>query len=500
MAIDPVAVRASNLDRLGHRAAVPRYDRGALKPGIVHIGAGAFNRAHFAVYLEDLLNQGGDPRWAECGIGLLPPDMKIHEALTAQDTLYSVLVRDEQTQDVRIIGSLTEHLYAPAASETVIERMAAPECSIVSMTVTEGGYFLDDSTREFLSSHPGIQHDLTHPVQPQTFVGYLAEAAERRRKRGLAPFTVQSCDNLQGNGKAARTALLSFAEMRSPALRQWIERNVAFPSSMVDRITPATTDEERAFLEERFGIHDLAPVAPEPFRQWIIEDTFSNGRPAWEKAGAQFTTDVVPFERIKMRLLNGAHLAIGYSGVLAGIPLVYEAMGTQAIHDLVCAFLEEVTPILPELPGMGLTEYKASLVHRFSNPAIKDTILRLCLDSTAKIAKFIVPSIGELLDAEQKLQVIPLVVACCLLSMCEKDEKGNKPAIVDPMAGLLSEFVTSGGRDVRLALAVQPVFGSIANRHPEFVDQVQQSLDSLRRLGVLRTIEETLSTNSTGRV
>lgn len=488
----PIQVRTSNLDRLSERVSVPSYNRQGLKPGIVHIGAGAFNRAHLAVYLDDLLSLGGDQRWAECAVGLLPPDLHIHEALQQQDYLYSVLARDEQTKDLRIIGSLTEHIYAPAAIESVLERMASQECHIVSMTVTEGGYFLDDSTREFIGSHPDVQFDLKHPAQPKTFVGYLAEAADRRRKRGLAPFTVQSCDNLQGNGAAARTALVSFAELRDPGLRRWIEQNVAFPSSMVDRITPVTTDDERSFIEEHFGIRDLAPVAPEPFRQWIIEDTFSNGRPEWEKVGAQWTTDVVPFERIKMRLLNGAHLAIGYSAILLGIPFVSQAMQDKTIRDLVHQFLNEVTPILPELPGMGLTEYKASLVHRFSNPAIKDKIARLNLDSTAKIAKFITPSIGELLTAGCKLKILPLVVACYLETLCGKDDQGRSLEIVDPMAGLMSEFTAGGGKDAVRALSVTQTFADTASQKG-FVLSVQQSLDSMHRDGIRNTIERTLA-------
>lgn len=487
----PISVGASNLGQLSQKAAVPRYDRSALRPGIVHIGAGAFNRAHFAVYLDDLLNQGGDAHWAECGVGLLPPDLAIHNGLKAQDYLYSVLARDAETQELRIVGSLTEHLYAPEQTETVIERMASPECSIVSMTVTEGGYFLDDSTRQFLGSHPDIQHDLKHPTQPKTFVGYLAEAADRRRKRGLRPFTVQSCDNVQENGLAARTALVTFAELRDPALRQWIERNIAFPNSMVDRITPVTTEEERAFIEEHFGIRDRVPVAPEPFRQWIIEDTFSDGRPQWEKVGAQLTTDVVPFERIKMRLLNGSHFALGHAAILMGIPLVSSAMQDRTIRRLVHEFLEEVTPILPELPGMELAGYKASLIHRFTNPAIKDTNVRLCLDSTAKIAKFVVPSIGELLESGHRLHIIPMVIACYLQTLLDKDEQGHELHVVDPMAGLMSAFIQGGGRDVRPALAVTQIFQAAAARK-EFVAQVQQALDSLNRDGIRNGIEKAL--------
>lgn len=489
---EQISVCESTLEALSHRAAVPHYDRRALGRGIVHIGAGGFNRAHLATYLDDLLNQGGDPRWSECGIGLLPGDERIHTALAAQDHLYSVLARDDRQQDLRIVGALSEHLFAPKQSETVLERMSASECGIVSLTVTEGGYFIEEASKKFLETHSSIQHDLANPSRPITFLGYLAEAAARRMKQGIAPFTVMSCDNVQGNGDTTRKALLAFAGIRDPRLRKWIEENVAFPNSMVDRITPVTTEADKEFIARRFGVRDLSPVVPEPFRQWVIEDTFCNGRPLWETVGAQLTTDVAPFERVKMRLLNGGHSTIAYIAALLGINHVYEAMADEQIRALEVMFLDEVTPVLPELRGMELTGYKASLIHRFSNPSLPDQIMRIASEGAAKLAKFIVPTIGDLREMGKKPRIIPLVIAAWLYAMCGKDEAGRPLAIVDASASLLDEFVKRGGKDVKPALSIGSVFGDLAIADGVCAAQIQHDLDSLRSIGVRATIQRVL--------
>lgn len=492
MTSNQIPIRTSNLEALSHRATVPQYDRGLLIPSIVHIGAGGFNRSHLAVYLDDLLGRPETERWGECGIGLLPADMGIHSALAAQDHLYSVLTRDAEQQDLRIIGSIVEHLYAPAAGEVVLERLSSPECAIVSLTVTEGGYFIEHASKIFLSQHPDIQFDLAHPSAPKTFLGYLAEAADRRMRRGLKPFTVMSCDNLQGNGMAARDALLAFADLRNSELRRWIEQNVAFPNSMVDRITPGTSEADKEFIETHFGISDQSPVVAEPFRQWVIEDTFSNGRPAWELAGAQITSDVVPFELIKMRLLNGGHSTIAYVSALLGITFVSQAMEDPLVHNLLTQFLEETTPVLPQLPGMDLVPYKASILHRFSNPTIRDQIPRICSEGSAKIAKFIVPTIRDLHSMGKQPKVLPLVIACWLDYLRGMDEAGNLIPIVDASASAFSEFTETGSTNAALALSVRSVFGDLSSDR-RFAAQVQDYLNNLHVIGVRATIRQVLN-------
>ncbi|MCX6628271.1 MAG: mannitol dehydrogenase family protein, partial [Candidatus Solibacter sp.] len=475
---------------------VPQYDRSALVPGIVHIGAGGFNRSHLAVYLDDLLGHSETARWAECGIGLLPRDVKIHAALANQDHLYSLLIRNAEQRTLRIVGSIMEHIYAPDAQDLVVERMSSPECSIVSLTVTEGGYFIDAGSGAFIDQHPDIQFDLAHPLQPRTFLGYLAEAANRRMKSGAKPFTVMSCDNVECNGAAARKALLSFAELRSPELRKWIERNGSFPNSMVDRITPGTTDADREYIGAHFGISDLSPVVAEPFRQWVIEDTFCNTRPQWELVGAQLTSDVKPFEMIKMRLLNGGHSAIAYLSALLGYTHVSQAVDDALIRELLERFLEEVTCTLPQVPGMDLAQYKASIVHRFSNPTIRDQVLRVCSEGSAKIAKFIVPTVRDLLSMSKTSEILPFVIAGWLYSMRGIDEDGRATQIVDSSAGLFADFVRSGCRDEKAAFAVRSVFAHLGAGDNPFISQVKHCLDSLHSSGAREATRRALASRT----
>ena len=277
--------------------------------------------------------------------------------------------------------------------------MASAECRIVSLTITEGGYYLHQGTGGFEENHPDIVRDLAHPHEPSCSFGYLAEALDRRRRRGLAPFTVMSCDNLLHNGAVARQMLLAFAERREPALRRWIEENCAFPNSMVDRITPGTTERHRENLRQNFGIDDAWPVVCEPFRQWVIEDHFPGGRPSWEQVGAQMTADVQPYEKMKIRLLNASHQAMCYIGILLGYATTDEAMADSQIARLVRALMDvEVTPLLPDVPGIDLGRYKKTLIDRFANPAIKDQLSRIAVDGSARIPKFILPSVMEQLD------------------------------------------------------------------------------------------------------
>lgn len=488
-----VSLRSSNLERVSSRAIVPAYDRAALVPAIVHIGAGGFNRSHLAVYLDDLLGRDDTARFAECGIGLRPRDSKIHAALAAQDHLYTLLIRDAEQKSARIIGSIIEHLYAPDSHEAVINRMSSAECAIVSLTVTEGGYFIDDGSGAFVDEHPDIQFDLAHPVTPRTFLGYLAEAANRRMVGGIEPFTVMSCDNVQLNGSVARNALLSFAEMRSPGLRRWIERNVAFPNSMVDRITPATTDADREFISAHFGISDLSPVVCEPFRQWVIENEFSSARPPWELVGAQLTSDVRPFEAIKMRLLNGGHSAIAYLAALLGHTYVSQAVDDPLLRAVLEQFLDEVTCTLPQAPGVDVAEYKKSIVRRFSNPTIRDQIPRICSEGSAKIAKFIVPTVRDLLVLAQKRRIVSFVVAAWLYAMRGIDEEGRATQIVDSSAHLFADFVRSGCRDERAAFGVRSVFGDLGAADNPFITDVKYDLDSLHSSGVREATSRALS-------
>lgn len=490
---NPAPLRNQTLAQLPAAVARPLYDRSRTIPALVHIGVGGFNRSHLAVYLDDLLALGASKPWGEFGVGLLPADKRIHEALAEQDFLYGLLTVDSDQENYRVVGSLVGHLYAPESCEAVLHRLAAAECAIVSLTVTEGGYFIEDASGRFLDDHPDIRHDLDHPQQPGTWVGYVAEACERRRKQGRAPFTLLSCDNVQSNGAAARKALLAFADLRGGGLRAWIEANVTFPCSMVDRITPHTTEENRTAIAENFGVLDRSPVVSEPFRQWVLEDTFAAGRPEWERAGAQITGDVAPYEMTKMRLLNGGHSTIGYPAGLLGYSYMAEGACDALLRRLLTAFMAEVRPTLKTLPGIDLDEYTAMIVKRVSNSAIRDQVSRICSDCCAKVAKFLVPSLRDLLGAGTEPEVLPFVLASWLHYMRGSDENGRALVISDPLVDYLRPFLDAGGSNAGLALSVRPLFGELAVTYPRMANKVQGSLDLLRSQGVRAAVTQTLN-------
>jgi mannitol 2-dehydrogenase len=459
----------------------------------VHIGVGGFNRSHLAVYLDDLLEIGGENRWAEYGVGLLPADRGIHDALAAQDFLYGVLERDVGIENYRVIGSLVGHLYAPQEPEAVIARLAAPECRIISLTVTEGGYFLDDGSREFLAADAAIRRDLENPSQPTTWLGYVAAAVVRRKEQQGAPFTLLSCDNLQANGDTARKALLAFAELRGGGLRSWIETHVAFPNSMVDRITPRTTDEDRERIAAKFGVHDWSPVVTEPFRQWVLEDEFAAERPPWERVDVKMTTDVAPYEKTKMRLLNGGHFCIAYVAALLGFETVAEAVADAQLRELLTQFLAEVRGTLRDLPGIDLEEYAASVVRRFANPAIGDQIARICSDGSAKVTKFILPALVDLLESQAEPRILPLVIASWLRYQLGVAEDGRRYVIADPGVSVLDALVAAGAQSASDALAVRPVFGNVGVWYPELAPSIQNELDNLRTIGVRASLAKALA-------
>jgi mannitol 2-dehydrogenase len=482
-----------SLGQLSGAIATPRYQRKHAMPKIVHIGVGGFNRSHLAVYLDDLLATDSPGHWAEFGVGLLPDDLAMHDALDRQDYLYGVFERDADIENYRVIGSLLGHHYAPAAQEAVIQQLTSPECEIISLTVTEGGYFLDAGSRRFLEHDPAIERDLQTPTTPATWVGFVAEAASRRMQQGLGPFTLMSCDNLQSNGEAARTALLAFAHLRGGGLRSWIEAHVQFPNSMVDRITPRTSDADRELIAEKFGVRDLVPVVTEPFRQWVLEDKFAAARPQWERVGVKMTAEVAPYEKTKMRLLNGGHFCIAYCAALLGIATVADAVADSQLRDLLSQFLAEARLTLHDLPGIDLDDYAATVLRRFANPTIGDQIARICSDGSAKITKFILPSIIDLLAAKEVPRILPLVIASWLKYQQGTTESGVRYTIADPGVNLVETFVANGARDANNALNVAPLFGDLRIQHPDFARSIQAELNNLQTLGIRATIAKALA-------
>ena len=487
------AVPLSNatLNSVSASIARPQYDRRLIRPRLVHIGVGGFNRSHLAVYLDDLLSCDASQQWGELGIGLLTGDRVINKALASQDFLYGVLELDRDRESYRIIGSLVGHLYAPESVSAVLQRLSSPECSIISLTVTEGGYFSHDASGRFLADHPDILHDLEHPDTPRTWLGFVAEAALLRMRLGHPPFTVLSCDNVQSNGVIARNSMLAFAGLRSESLRRWIEQNVSFPNSMVDRITPRTTEDHRSHIERRFGVLDRTPVVCESFRQWVLEDQFAAGRPECERVGAQMVTDVAPYERTKMRMLNGGHSAVGYAADLLSYTTIDEAMSDPLLRRLLVAFMAEVRQTLVPLPGIDLDSYSTTIVRRFSNPAIRDQVARICSQGCAKIAEFILPSLLDLVASGMLPQVIPVVLATWLYDMALHDRE-SPGSIDDSALESLRPFLAAGGSDATRALSAPSLLGERAASLSRVLVTVQMYMDGIRNRGLKPVLSESL--------
>lgn len=494
MRLDETTVAAG----LGPEVALPDYDRGATTTGIVHVGVGGFHRAHQAMYVDALMRldaSAGAP-WAICGVGLLPGDERMRDVLVAQDGLYTLTVRHpDGTEQTRVIGSIVEYLWAPDDREAVLEKLAAPSTRIVSLTVTEGGYGIDPSTGDFVADAPNVVADLANPAEPVTVFGFLVEALARRRDRGLAPFTVMSCDNIQGNGAVARRAVVGFARLRDERsggtdLGDWIERHVTFPSSMVDRITPATSPQMVESVAQRTGVADGWPVVSEPFTQWVLEDSFVAGRPALERVGVQVVDDVEPYELMKLRLLNGSHQAIAYFGRLLGLEQVHDAAGDPDLRALVHAYMhDEARATLPEVPGVDLDEYEATLFERFTNSRVADTTARLAAESSDRIPTWVVPVVRQRLADGRRVDACAAVVASWTRYAEGVDERGGAIEVVDRLAAELVPLARRS-RDEPLAfLGRRDLFGDLAD-DPRFTEPYLRVLDLLRREGARATLQQ----------
>lgn len=485
------SLTTANLFTIDHTVPVPRYNRADLRVGIVHFGVGGFHRSHQAMYLDRLMNEGDALDWAICGVGVLPGDAAMRDALTRQDGLYTLVLRHPDGQEeARVIGSIARYLFAPDDPEAVIEQLADPTLRIVSLTITEGSYAVDPATGAFDTSPPAIAHDLATDEAPQSVFGLVTAGLIRRRERGLPPFTVMSCDNIQGNGDIARLAFSAFARLKDAALGDWIDRNVAFPNGMVDRITPVTTDADREAVRERYGIDDAWPVVAEPFAQWVLEDHFPTGRPPFERVGAQIVADVVPYEMMKLRLLNATHQAMAYPGLLAGYTYAHEVCQDDDYVRFLLDYMEqEAIPTLPPVPGINLAAYRAELIERFASPAIRDTLQRLAFDGSERIAKFLLPVIRDRLSADGDIRRAALVIAAWAGYLQGHDESGRPLPIADQRADRVQAAVARE-RDDPLALIGQTdMFGDLA-QDARFVTAYQAARQSIREHGALGAIRE----------
>jgi mannitol 2-dehydrogenase len=469
---------------------LPPYDRSKLTPGIVHIGLGNFHRAHMAVYLDDLFGMGEGHDWAILGAGVREGDAKMRAALVAQDCLSTVIELDPKGRSARRIGSMIGFLPVEADNAALIAAMSRPEIRIVSLTVTEGGYFIDPATAAFDPTHPEIVADAAHPHR--TAFGAIIAALKARRAAGIPPFTVMSCDNLPGNGHVTSAAVTGLARLSDPALADWIASTVAFPNGMVDRITPATGPRERQ-MAQAFGLDDPVPVTCEPFRQWVLEDNFPQGRPALEKVGVTLTSHVHAFELMKIRILNGGHATIAYPGGLLDIEYVHEAMA----HPLIRGFLdkvetEEIIPYIPPVPGTDIPAYYRLIVERFSNPEVMDTERRLCLDGSNRQPKFIIPSVRDALAAGGKVDGLALVSALWCRYCYGTTDSGTEIAPNDPNWDFLQAQAKAAKDDPVVWLQMKPIYGDL-NQDPRFVAAFTKALNSLWENGTAKTLTAFLS-------
>ncbi len=474
------------------KASLPAYDRSALKPGIVHIGLGNFHRAHMAVYLDDLFALGHDHDWAIIGAGVRAPDARMRDAMKGQDCLSTVIQLDPSGRSARRIGSMIDFLAVEPDNASLIAAMSRPGIRIVSLTVTEGGYFID-SNGVFDPSAPEIAADGANPSRPGTAFGAIVAALKARRAAGIIPFTVMSCDNLPGNGHVVQGSVVGTARLSDPELADWIKANVAFPNGMVDRITPGTGPRERAMAAE-FGLaDDPVPVTCEPFRQWVLEDNFPAGRPALEKVGVTFSAHVHAFETMKIRILNGGHAIIAYPGGLKGIHFVHEAMADQMISAFLDAVeTREILPIVPPVPGQDLIDYKSLILQRFSNPEIADTERRLCLDGTNRQPKFIVPSIRDALASGAKAYGLTLLSALWCRYCYGTTEAGDVIEPNDPNWDHLQAKAREARTNPAAWIGMEAVYGDLA-KDAGFVARFGEALTFVWANGVDAAIARYIS-------
>ncbi|MEH1100508.1 mannitol dehydrogenase family protein [Micromonospora sp. CPCC 205561] len=471
------------------RVDVPTYDRSALTPAVVHLGVGGFHRAHQAVYLDELARLG-ETGWGETGVSLHSPKMR--DALVPQGCLYTVVERDRGGDRARVVGSLLDCRYAPDDPRAVLDRLADPRTRVVTLTITGGGYPVDDDGT-FQADDPVVRADLADPTSPTGAFGYLVEALRRRRRAGLPAFTVLSCDNVPENGDATRASVLGYARLRDAALADWIEANATFPASMVDRITPETDERFRQLLIDRYGLRDNWPVVTEPFTQWVVEDRFCNGRPPLERVGVQFVEDVAPYKLMKTRLLNAAHSALGYLGSLSGgYRTTSDVMDNPVFADYLTVLMrEEIARQLPAVPGVDVEDYQRTLLNRFANPRISDQLSRLCGRGSTKMPAYLIPSLVAARREGRPTALLTLAVAGWFCYLRGYDLNGDPLEVRDARRDELQPLAAHA--DPRPLLSERSIFGELGD-DPEFVTALDAALRDLESYGPAATICEYLAT------
>ncbi|TVQ18608.1 MAG: mannitol dehydrogenase family protein [Spirochaetaceae bacterium] len=480
------------LAELDPRVHVPGYERKKATASICHIGVGGFHRAHQAACTDAVL-ASGDLAWAICGVGITPNDAAMESALVAQDLLYTLVARDRNTIDVRVIGSIVEYHLAAGSPAAVLSRLASPETRIITLTVTENAYCFRGDTGELDFDNPGIQADLRSPRAPTTVIGYLTEVLSTLRSERRQPPTILSCDNLPHNGSRLKRLVMSYARELDPSLATYVEQEVSFPCTMVDRITPATREEDTAFLRSEYGIVDTWPVFCETFCQWIIEDSFSRGRPDWSTFGARFVPDVVPYELMKIRLLNGTHSALSYMSYLLGHRDVDRAMADSDVLAFVRGYMNELRPTVGDVPGIDLDEYTATLVERFSNSAIRDQVSRLAIDGSRKIPNSVADPLREMLIAGLPTGHIAFAIAAWIRYLWGSDEAGEPIEIVDPYAERIRAVAARCRTDALPFLSLREIFPPEVAANARFVTMVSRYLERIAGKGTRQSLRDFLT-------
>lgn len=483
-----IPLSLQNLSLMPDGVRVPNYKQGDLRPGIVHIGLGNFHRAHQAWYLHRLMQEGKARDWAIIGAGVRPYDEAQRQKLAAQDYLTTLIELDPAGQSAEIVGSMIDYLPIEEGNAALIARMAEADIRIVSLTVTEGGYYLDPASKGFDADHPEMQYDAAHPTAPRTAFGAIVAALRIRRDNGIGPFTGLCCDNLQGNGAILRQTVVSLARLSDPALADWIDSACCFPNSMVDCIVPATGDRERDLVES-LGIADAVPVTHENFRQWVIEDDFCAGRPDWDEVGATFSDNVHGFETQKIRILNAGHQIIANAAELLGI----DTIAATLRHDAIRAFLHEVETreILPHIqpvPGMTPAQYVALIERRFANPAILDTVRRVAFDGSSRHPGFVVPTIHDAIASGGAFEGLALVEAAWA-RMCEGTrEDGTQIEANDPYWPELQRRAALARDEPLQWLEMRQLYGKLAD-HPGFAQSFENWLKKIYADGIVSALE-----------
>ncbi len=482
-----IKLSLATLDDIGERASLPTYRREDIRPGILHFGVGNFHRAHMAIYLHELFNKGRDLDWGIIGAGVMPSDQRMRDTLKAQDFLTTVVEQDIDRSAATITGPMLDVITAPDF-DRIIETLASPDIRIVSLTITEGGYFIDPATGKFDPTHPAIVADAKNPTEPKTVFGLIIAGLKARKAAGIPAFTVMCCDNIPGNGEVTEATVCGLARLSDPEFADWIHHNVAFPNAMVDRITPATGQREIDMTRDAYGIEDGWPVFCEGFKQWVLEDKFPLGRPALEDVGVTFVPDVAPYELMKLRILNGGHAAIAYPAALMDIHFVHESMENPLIRGFLAKLEnDDIIPVVPPVPNTSLQDYFNLIETRFSNPKIGDTIPRLAQDGSNRQPKFILPSTADRLAKGLDVQGLALVSALWCRYFEGTSDSGKAIAFNDQSADRLHAAAIASRSDPLAFIGMTDIFGSIG-ADPRFQKRFGEAIDSLRSAGTAATL------------